>query len=349
MLYQLSVIFILALVLLVVSRRLALAIGLVDKPSVRKRHHGHIPLVGGIAIYLTLALLYCWRPGLLAHGDIYFACVTALLLLGVMDDRFDLPVTPRVAVQGAVALAMMLMADLQLASLGQLWGQDTLLLGNGALWLTPLAVWAAINAYNMIDGIDGQLGTLSCVTFAALALLFTLGGRVAAALWCLSLIAALAAYLLFNLGVFGRRNKIFMGDAGSMVIGFSVLWLLLSASQGAAPVMRPVTALWLIAIPLMDMVSVMAGRLLRGQNPFRAGRDHLHHMLMRRGLSARQALGMSSLLAVALACLGVLGEMLWLPENLMLLAFVLCFGGYLLLLRQPREPAALTDSPSADR
>lgn len=74
-----------------------------------------------------------------------------------------------------------------------------------------------------------------------------------------------------------------------MVIGFSVLWLVLLATQGPQAVMRPVTALWLIAIPLMDMVTVMVRRLLRRQSPFKAGRDHLHHILMRRGLNARRA------------------------------------------------------------
>ena len=100
----------------------------------------------------------------------------------------------------------------------------------------------------MVDGIDGQLGALSCVTFVALAILFGLGGREDRAV-VPGLIVALAAYLLFNLSLFGARNKIFMGDAGSMVIGFSVLWLVLLATQGPQAVMRPVTALWLIAIP----------------------------------------------------------------------------------------------------
>ncbi|CAI0761290.1 UDP-N-acetylglucosamine--undecaprenyl-phosphate N-acetylglucosaminephosphotransferase [Serratia quinivorans] len=349
MLYQLSVIFILALMLVVIARRAALAVGLVDKPNARKRHQGHVPLVGGIAIYLIMTLVTFWQPDWLPHSTTYLLCVTALVMLGVLDDRFDLPVAPRVIVQGGIALAMMLAAGMQLSSLGFLWGHQEMLLGYAALLITPLAVWGAINAYNMVDGIDGQLGALSCVTFMALAILFGLAGHEAQALWCLSLIVALAAYLLFNLSVFGARNKIFMGDAGSMVIGFSVLWLLIVATQGEDAVIRPVTALWLIAIPLMDMVTVMVRRLMRRQSPFKAGRDHLHHILMRRGLNARQALGMSCMLAVTLACVGICSEVLQTPDHLMLLAFVFCFFGYFALLHEPRQARVFTDNPTADR
>ena len=349
MLYQLSMIFILAVTLVVIARRAALAVGLVDKPNARKRHQGHIPLVGGIAITLTIMLVTLWQPEWLPHSNIYLLCVTALVVLGVLDDRFDLPVAPRVIVQGGIALAMMLAAGMQLTSFGYLWGHQELMLGYVALLITPLAVWGAINAYNMVDGIDGQLGALSCVTFTALAILFGLSGQDALAMGCLSLIAALTAYLLFNLSMFGSRNKIFMGDAGSMVIGFSVLWLLIVATQGQDAVMRPVTALWLIAIPLMDMVTVMVRRLLRRQSPFKAGRDHLHHILMRRGLNARQALGMSCMLAVTLACVGICSEVLQLSEHLMLMAFVFCFFGYFVMLHEPRQAPIFTDTPTADR
>ncbi|CAE1147095.1 UDP-N-acetylglucosamine--undecaprenyl-phosphate N-acetylglucosaminephosphotransferase [Serratia sp. JUb9] len=349
MVYQLGVIFFLALLLMAIARGVALKLALVDKPSARKQHQGHIPLCGGIAIYLSVALFSLWQPDGVPHMAVYLCCVTALLLLGVLDDRFELSVAPRMAVQGGLALVMMLAAGMRLSSLGSLWGGEALQLGYGALLVTPLAVWGAINAYNMVDGIDGQLGIQSCVTLAGLAVLFALGGRLDTAFWCLSLIVTLAAYLLFNLGFFGRRNRIFMGDAGSMVMGFTVLWLLLSATQGDGAVMRPVGALWLIAMPLMDMVSVMLRRIARRQSPFRAGRDHLHHILMRRGLSARQALAVSGLLALALAVVGLSGELMAWQESLMLAAFMLCSGGYFLLVREPRRTTMAAGSPAADR
>lgn len=141
MLYQLSVIFVLAVTWVLIARRAALAVGLVDKPNARKQHLGHIPLVGGIAVYLTLMLMTLWQPAWLPDSSIYLLCVTALVVLGVLDDRFDLPVAPRVMVQGGIALAMMLAAGMQLSSLGYVWGHQEVMLGYGALLLTPLAVW----------------------------------------------------------------------------------------------------------------------------------------------------------------------------------------------------------------
>ncbi|MHA7846455.1 UDP-N-acetylglucosamine--undecaprenyl-phosphate N-acetylglucosaminephosphotransferase [Serratia sp. D1N4] len=348
MLYQQGGIFILALLLLAIIRYAAPWIGLMDKPNARKQHHGHIPLVGGIALYLTMLLVTLWQPEWLPHSASYLLCVSILLLLGVLDDRFDLPVTPRVIVQGVITLIMIGSAGMQLNTLGYLWGHDEWRLGDFSLLLTPLAVWGAINAFNMVDGIDGQLAVLSCITLSTLAILFSLNQQGDLALWCLALMASLAAFLLFNLGVFGTAGKIFMGDAGSMVVGFTVLWLLLLATQGEQPAMRPVTVLWTIAIPLMDMVQVMARRLLRRQSPFRAGRDHLHHILMRRGLNSRQALGMSSLLAVSMACVGIISEMLLLPENLMLLAYIFCFLGYFVLLRESCQSPSYAGDPSVD-
>nr|WP_242490440.1 undecaprenyl-phosphate alpha-N-acetylglucosaminyl 1-phosphate transferase [Serratia marcescens] len=377
MLYQLSVIFVLAVAWVLIARRAALVVGLVDKPNARKQHLGHIPLVGGIAVYLTLMLMTLWQPAWLPESTIYLLCITALVVLGVLDDRFDLPVAPRVMVQGGIALAMMLAAGMQLSSLGYVWGHQEVMLGYGALLLTPLAVWGAINAYNMVDGIDGQLGALSCVTFVALAIVFGLGGREDLALWCLGLIAALAAYLLFNLSLFGARSKIFMGDAGSMVIGFSVLWLVLLATQGTAggdaPGDRAVADRHSSdghgdgdgAPPAAPPKPIQSGA--RSFAPYSdasrtecapgAGDEHhaggdagLHrHLQMRRGLNARQALAMSTMLAVTLACIGICSEVLKLQESLMLVAFLLCFCGYFALLREPRQATVFSDNPTVGR
>ena len=90
-------------------------------------------------------------------------------------------------------------------------------------------------------------------------------------------IVAIIPYILMNLGILGRERKVFMGDAGSMMIGFTVIWLLLGASQDpSGSLMRPITALWLIAVPLMDMAAIMFRRVRRGVSPFKPDREHLH-------------------------------------------------------------------------
>ena len=96
-------------------------------------------------------------------------------------------------------------------------------------------------------------------------------------------------YILLNLGALGRRYKVFMGDAGSTMIGFTIIWILLETTQGKTHPISPVTALWIIAIPLMDMVAIMYRRLRKGMSPFSPDRQHIHHLIMRAGFTSRRA------------------------------------------------------------
>ncbi len=104
-------------------------------------------------------------------------------------------------------------------------------------------------------------------------------GQTSLAIWCFAMIAAILPYIMLNLGILGRRYKVFMGDAGSTLIGFTVIWILLETTQGKTHPISPVTALWIIAIPLMDMVAIMYRRLRKGMSPFSPDRQHIHHLI----------------------------------------------------------------------
>ena len=120
-----------------------------------------------------------------------------------------------------------------------------------------------------------------------------------------------------------------MGDAGSMLIGFTVIWLLLLSSQNdSSPPLRPVTALWLIAIPLMDMTAVMIRRIRRGQSPFKPDREHLHHICQRLGLSNKSSLLVICGAASLLAGVGILAEQYNVSESIMFYSFILMFACY---------------------
>ncbi|MEC5317861.1 UDP-N-acetylglucosamine--undecaprenyl-phosphate N-acetylglucosaminephosphotransferase [Brenneria populi subsp. brevivirga] len=324
---EFTLVFISAFIVLFGARRAAPAIGLVDKPNIRKQHHGDVPLVGGVSIYLALWVLYALQPEWLPYFPLYMVCTGALLIVGVLDDRFDLPVLPRIVLQALVAVVMMY-AGLYLTSLGNAPFGYEIFLGVWGYVITLFAVWGAINAFNMIDGIDGLLGALSCVTFGALAVLFYFGGQGELAQWSLCMLAATLPYLLLNLGVCGDKFKVFMGDAGSTLIGFTVIWLLVLATQGEEAVMHPVTALWLIAIPLMDMVTVMIRRTLRGYSPFKSDREHIHHILLRSGLTPRLALSMIVGAAILFAAIGIISERNGVSESIMLSVFLVAFVGY---------------------
>ncbi|MBK0002128.1 UDP-N-acetylglucosamine--undecaprenyl-phosphate N-acetylglucosaminephosphotransferase [Erwinia sp. S43] len=326
---EIVLIFLGALALLFIARKIARKVGLVDKPNARKHHSGHIPLVGGVSVYFSLWILYALQPAWLPDFDIYMICATLLLLVGVLDDRFDLPVMPRMGLQAAVA-GIMMYNGLYLSSLGNILFGYQLILGTFGYVITLFAVIAAINAFNMVDGIDGLLGALSCVTFGSLGIVFIMGGNDDMAMWCMCLMAACLPYILLNLGIpWGRKFKVFMGDAGSMLIGFTVIWLLIVASQGQDAIMSPVTALWLIAVPLMDMMRVMIARIRRGSSPFRPDREHMHHILMRAGLSGRWTLVIMTSAQVFSGMIGIILEGCRVPDNWQLALFV---GSFISLL-----------------
>lgn len=323
---ELGLIFLFSLAFIFFARKAAKKIGLVDRPNYRKRHQGLIPLVGGISVYAGICFTFLITNYYLPHAALYLACAGVLVLIGALDDRFDISVKIRAVVQAAIAIVMMVVGKLYLLSLGYVIGPVELIVGPFGYVLTLFAVWAAINAFNMVDGIDGLLGGLSCVTFGAMGIILFFDGQHSLAMWCFAMIAATLPYILLNLGLFGKRYKVFMGDAGSTLIGFTIIWILLETTQGITHPITPVTALWLIAIPLMDMVAIMYRRLRKGMSPFSADRQHIHHLIMRAGFTSRQAFVLITFAAALLAGVGVLGEYLaFIPEWVMLLLFLFAF------------------------
>lgn len=330
---ELFFVFLFALSLLFLLRKVARheRIGLVDKPNERKHHVGSIPLVGGLSICLSIVYFVSSNPSILPHSVLYIISIVLLVAVGVLDDKFDISVRLRMGVQALLALSMMHIAGIKLSMLGNILGLGDLVLPSYVdQIITILAVIGGINAFNMVDGIDGLLGGLASVTLAAIGLLFYYAGFYELAYLCLAFIVIMLPYILFNLGFFGRTRKVFMGDAGSMLIGFTVIWILIDGSQATNSIetFRPVTALWLIALPLFDMVAIMMRRVRRGDSPFKPDREHLHHICQRIGLKSHQTLFAICGLAMFFAAIGVIGEVYAVPEYVMFYSFLACFVAY---------------------
>ena len=326
-------VFLFALSLLFLLRKIARheRIALVDKPNERKHHVGSVPLVGGLSICLSIIYFIFSNQMLMPHSNLYAISIIVLVAVGVADDKFDISVRIRMLVQAALAMIMMHMAGIKLVVLGNLVGLGNIVLPDYLdQIITILAVIGAINAFNMVDGIDGLLGGLASVTFAAMGILFFFNGFYDLAYVCTAFIVVMLPYILFNLGFFGRTRKVFMGDAGSMLIGFTVIWLLIDATQVAEHIQnfRPVTALWLIALPLFDMVAIMIRRVRRGDSPFKPDREHLHHICQRIGLNSYQTLFAICGLAIFFAGVGIIGEFMQIPEYIMFYSFLACFALY---------------------
>ncbi|GIU36874.1 UDP-N-acetylglucosamine--undecaprenyl-phosphate N-acetylglucosaminephosphotransferase [Shewanella schlegeliana] len=306
----------------------AAKVGLVDLPNARKLHDGAVPLIGGVGIFFSVMMASTLFIEYSRILNLYIISSALILFIGVLDDRYDLSVRLRIIAQVIIASILIFGAESYLTSLGNIFYFVEIKLGYLGVLVTVLAVIGSINAFNMVDGIDGLAGMLSIVTFTSLAFLFYQVGNPWFILPIL-FIAAIMAYLCFNLRwPFASVQKVFMGDAGSMLIGLTVVWLLVTGTESINKAFSPVIALYLIAIPLMDMTAIMYRRLKKGHSPFKPDRDHLHHIFERAGYSRKQTLARITLLSAILAMIGILGELLAVPEAIMFVGFLVIFAAY---------------------
>jgi UDP-N-acetylmuramyl pentapeptide phosphotransferase/UDP-N-acetylglucosamine-1-phosphate transferase len=190
---------------------------------------------------------------------------------------------------------------------------------------------------------------VALICLVPIAVLSWRGGAYREATLSLALIGAIVVFLAFNLRADPSR-KVFMGDAGSMFLGFAVAWLLVGASQGDGRVMTPVTPLWLFAIPLIDTLSVMFRRMLRRQSPFRGDHTHLHHILLDAGFSPRQVLAILLVSAALLGAVGVAGMQYGISERALFAGFVVVFAAVLAAtVLQSRGTEVLHDGAMPDQ
>lgn len=308
---------------------IAISLGLVDKPNERKQHKGNIPLVGGISIFIAVLFsTMIWVPSTY-ELRMYLIASAMMVFIGAIDDKKDISVRIRIVGQIIIASLMIYGVGSYISNLGNLLGTGDLNIGVFGVFFTYFCIIVTINAFNMMDGIDGLIGCLSINTFLAIAILLLYSGNGNLVNYPLMIAAAILPYLIFNLGLFNHGSrKVFMGDSGSMFIGLSVIWLLVIGTQGQSPTFRPVTALWITAVPLMDMLAIVMRRLRKKQSPFKPDRDHLHHIFMRVGMSDRQALFSITIIALTFSSLGILGELCEISESKMLISFLFCFAAY---------------------
>lgn len=281
---------------------------LVDKPGGRKKHDGLIPLVGGIAIYLSVfvsTVLFLEQPIFIR---LFLMAGGLLVFLGMVDDRYDL--SPRSRIVGQILICSLFVygLDVRIESFGDLLGLGELDAGILSYPLTVLSLMGAMNAFNFLDGMDGLVGSVAMVSFVGLVALFGANGDVNFQLLSMSFVGATGAFLVFNIwGKPQRRNfkKVFMGDAGSMFLGLSLGVLLIKGSQGEEAAFSPVTSLWLVLLPMTDMFTIMYRRIKRGRSPMAPDRTHIHHMLLRAGFKKHQTLHVMVLIQLAFVSLGI--------------------------------------------
>jgi UDP-GlcNAc:undecaprenyl-phosphate GlcNAc-1-phosphate transferase len=297
--------------------------GLVDLPNERKMHSNATPLTGGLAIAFGLIALAIVSPITLVHFQWILFGSLILLITGFFDDLKDLPVNLRLCLQLAAATLVIFGGDLRITNLGDLLFFGDIEVGVLSIPLTYFALLAGINAVNLVDGLDGLAGTLTLIPLLLLALLTVHHGLTYEFYFITTIAGSTVGFLCFNFRFpWIKRAKAFLGDAGSTTLGFVLACLFIQLSQNETAILHPVNILWLFAIPLIDTATVIMLRKMRGDSAFKASQDHLHHVLIQRGLSVRQAVGFIGVSACAFGGTALLASEMGLDDGVLFLAFL---------------------------
>jgi len=327
--------FSLTVFLLIILRPVAFHIGLIDQPGERKQHVGAVPLTGGIAMFMALCLAILTLDISISWLRAFFAGSLILIFTGILDDLHELSTSARFIAQIIATTIMAAAGGVILNDFGNLISNNFVAeTGWLAIPVTVFSAIGVINALNMLDGIDGLAGSIALVAVVGMAIVSYFAGELNT-LYILGLLSAvLIAFLIFNLRCDEDRcSLVFMGDSGSMFLGFVLSWFLISLSQGDDRAMAPVTALWLFAVPLNETLTMMIRRVRHGRSPFSADREHLHHMMELAGFSKHVSLVIIVSAAVLFAAIGLLGHYLQISEPVMFYSFLFIFAAYLVSIR----------------
>jgi len=309
---------------------LARSAGLVDTPDERKKHNGEIPLIGGPAIFVAVfAAMVISGIGLSKTAEwtnfgAFYLAGMLLILAGTVDDYLDLTPLQKLAVQATAALVMIFGADIVIRDLGALGAESGVLaLGFLAVPFTLFATIGVINAINMSDGLDGLAGSLSIVSllgFTAASVMFGYGEGIGL---LAILTGAIVGFLLFNYRLPWRPAAVaFLGDSGSMFLGFTLVWFAIKFTQGDSRVIAPSAAVWLLLLPLYDTVTVTVRRVLKRRPPFGADREHLHHVFLLAGFTVSETAAIMAGIAVLGMGVGLAGTYFEVAEYIMLSSFL---------------------------
>lgn len=312
-----------ALFLILVLIPLGRWLGMVDSPGGRKHHHAPTPVTGGVAMWLAavaIGFLMLDPPQSFAAFGVGAGIVT---LVGLLDDRMDLPWWSRIGAQILAALAMLHIGDVRIEQLGTLFGGGTVELGPFSVAFTVFAVVGIINAVNMIDGSDGLAGGLALVSLVLLSILAATSNHHVLLRLMMPLIGVVLAFLAFNFRFPWQRSaRVFMGNAGSAFLGFAICWAAIRVTQSGTTPVPAILAPWIVAVPLIDCLVLIARRVLRGASPFSADRQHLHHLMLEAGFSpghiALSLMGAAVLLGASAIAASNLGT----PDLALLVAFL---------------------------
>ena len=311
-------------IFLLLASSIARKINLVDiNDQPRKEHIGAIPLVGGIGLFVSL--IY----GAFVFGvDVFYlyllGSLLPIMIVGVIDGLHGVSVSPtyRVMAQILSSWIVIVATDIYIQDLGDIFGFGSLYIGQIGIPFTIFAVVGVCNAFNMLDGKDGLLGSVSVVIMCSLLLVLYFNGVIYH--WAHIVVLSIVVYLAFNLSLFGQKRKIFLGDHGSTGLGHIIAWSLIFLSQETNFV-TPASALWFVLLPLTDAILTFIRRIKSSKSVFQGDKLHIHHKLSGKGFSDPMIVLICTFITVAGCSIAIFSNIFSTKEYLL-------FYGYITLL-----------------
>ena len=263
--------------------RAALHWNFLDLPAERKVHSEPVPRVGGIAMAAGTLAALALAGNFAQPMPAYLAGVIVLLIFGVWDDRMTLRAGPKALGQVIAVLIVMIWGDVSVSTLSLT--QRHVMPEWVSLPLTFLFLVGVTNAINLADGLDGLAGGTTLLSLSALALLAMNSGNPFVGMVAVVIMGAILGFLRFNT----HPARVFMGDGGSQILGFSAAVLSVLLTQDVSTPLSSALPLLLLGIPIIDTLMVMTQRLLEHRSPFQADRNHVHHRLLSLGFDHHEA------------------------------------------------------------
>ena len=309
--------------------------GLMDHPGHRKDHEQSTPLVGGLAMVVAILGLQAILGYIPFQSWSLLSALLFATFIGVADDAHELSHRAKFVAQALGAIIVVSGTSVSVTHLGNLFGLGEIVLGKWSLLVTIISFIGVMNAINMIDGLDGLAGSVSLspvllMTYLAYAANIQVLG------FELSLLAGvIIGFLATNLRLFGRsKAMVFMGDTGGIVIGLLLAWYSIKFAGSPGSHVSPITAVWMLAVPLLDMGSVMLLRLQQRKSPFHADQQHMHHVLRKAGCSVNQVVGIMGISSLLLGLTGIVAQRIGVPGPIMFAVFIGLWAAYVGVLKK---------------
>ncbi len=273
---------ILTLLLTPLSIRLAIAVGAVDVPDGRKIHRDNTPRLGGLALAIAFgtSCYFFLSPDSIINAALIGLVI--IILTGLADDIWHIRPALKFTGEIAASLAFVIYGGTELKEFGDLIGIGTIGTGIFAVPITVFCMVGVMNAINLCDGLDGLAGGLSAIACLFLAYFSFMSGQWLNLMLSVSLCGCLIGFLYFNT----YPARVFMGDTGSLVVGYILSSIcVLSQKLDADTPISPISMALILALPIADTLWVLSNRVLSGKSPFLPDKTHLHHKLLSLNLS----------------------------------------------------------------